>query len=60
MRRLIFLALLSAAPLLVMDAKPTSACDWGYGYGYGAYLWRDNLDENGASIRMRRGGRVSP
>ena len=23
-------------------------------------VWRDNLDENGASIRMRRGGRVSP
>jgi hypothetical protein len=21
-------------------------------------LWRDNLDESGASIRMRRGGRV--
>jgi hypothetical protein len=39
MRRLIFLALLSAAPLLVMDAKPTSACDWGYGYGYGAYRY---------------------
>ena len=36
MRRLIFLALLIAAPLLVIDAQPTSAC-WGYGYGYGAY-----------------------
>jgi hypothetical protein len=38
MRRLIFLALLTAAPLLVTDAQPASAC-WGYGYGYGAYRY---------------------
>ena len=38
MRRLIFLALLIAAPLLVIDAQPASAC-WGYGYGYGAYRY---------------------
>ena len=24
---------------------------------HGAALWRDNLDENGAAIRMRSGGR---
>ena len=39
MRRLIFLALLIAAPLLVIDAQPASAC-WGYGYGYGALSTR--------------------
>jgi hypothetical protein len=37
MRRLIFVALLIAAPLLVLDGQPASACDWGYGYGYRAY-----------------------
>jgi hypothetical protein len=38
MRRLVFLAVLVAAPLLTLDAKPASACGWGgYGYGYGAY-----------------------
>jgi hypothetical protein len=41
MRRLIFLALLTAAPLLALDAGPASACGWGrYGYGYGAYSYR--------------------
>ena len=41
MRRVIFLALLTTAPLLALDAQPTSACDWGrYGYGYGAYRYR--------------------
>ena len=39
MRRLIFVALLSAAPLLAIDATPASACGWGYGYGYGAYRY---------------------
>jgi hypothetical protein len=39
MRRLIFLALLTTAPLLVIDAKPASACGYGYGYGYGAYRY---------------------
>ena len=37
MRRLIFLVLLAAAPLLAFDAGPASACGRGYGYGYGAY-----------------------
>jgi hypothetical protein len=37
MRRLTFLALLIAAPLLVTDAQPASACDWGYRYGSRAY-----------------------
>jgi len=38
MRRLLFLAVLTAAPLLALDPKPASACGWrGYGYGYGAY-----------------------
>lgn len=37
MRRVIFLALLIAAPLLVTNAQPASACHWGYGYGYRAY-----------------------
>jgi hypothetical protein len=38
MRRLVFLAVLVAAPLLTFDVKPASACWWGgYGYGYGAY-----------------------
>ena len=41
MRRLIFLAVLVAAPLLIFDAKPASACDWGgYGYGYGYSSYR--------------------
>jgi hypothetical protein len=41
MRRLIFLALLTAAPLFTLDAGPASACGWGrYGYGYGAYSYR--------------------
>jgi len=38
MRRLIFVALLAAAPLLTLGAKPATACGWGwggYGYGYG-------------------------
>src|SRR5262245_59664096 len=40
MRRLIFVALLTTAPLLALDAKPASACGWGgYGYGYGAYRY---------------------
>jgi hypothetical protein len=39
MRRLILLALITAAPLLAIDAKPSSACGWGYGYGYGAYRY---------------------
>jgi hypothetical protein len=40
MRRMIFLALLVAAPLLTLDVKPASACGWGgngYGYGYRSY-----------------------
>jgi hypothetical protein len=39
MRRMIFLALLVAAPLLTLDVKPASACwgGYGYGYGYGSY-----------------------
>ena len=39
MRRLIFLALLVAAPLLAAGAQPASAC-WGWrgsGYGYSSY-----------------------
>jgi len=40
MRRLIFLALLTTAPLFEVDAQPASACGWGrYGYGYGAYRY---------------------
>ena len=39
MRRLIYIALLIAAPLLAQDAQPASACGWGYGYGYGAYRY---------------------
>jgi hypothetical protein len=39
MRRLILLALIATAPLLAIDAKPSSACGWGYGYGYGAYRY---------------------
>ena len=31
--------MLSAAPLLAMDANPASACGRGYGYGYGAYRY---------------------
>jgi hypothetical protein len=40
MRRLIFLALLAAAPLLTVDVKPASACWDGYGYyGYSGYRY---------------------
>jgi hypothetical protein len=37
MRRLIFVALMAAAPVLTLDAAPASACGW-YGYrGCGCY-----------------------
>jgi hypothetical protein len=37
MRRLIFFAFMTAAPVLVLDAAPASACGW-YGYrGCGCY-----------------------
>jgi hypothetical protein len=40
MRRLTILALVTAVPLLALDAKPAPACDWGgYGYGYSAYRY---------------------
>ena len=33
MRKLIFAALLTAAPLLALGSTPAAAC-WGFGYGY--------------------------
>ena len=35
MRKLIFAALLTAAPLLALGSTPAAAC-WGFGYGYSA------------------------
>jgi hypothetical protein len=35
MRKLIFAALLTAAPVLALNSTPAAAC-WGFGYGYSA------------------------
>jgi hypothetical protein len=41
MRRLIFAALLAAAPMLTLvDSTPASACGWFGGYGYRGYAPR--------------------
>jgi RNA-directed DNA polymerase len=42
--------------LLMRAVRKHTDCPWALMYI--ARLWRDNLDENGASIRMRRSGRV--
>jgi hypothetical protein len=48
MRRLIFAFLLTAAPLLMFDPTPASACGWYGGYGYRGYAPRAYSYRRGA------------